>query len=86
MARQITETLREPALLPAEVNPAAFQAGTDADQLTGATVASLSLPGKTKEQMQHQGVFEQVADHIRREPVQSTRLLEAWIGSVEEMD
>jgi flagellar M-ring protein FliF len=46
----------------------------------------LTLPVKTKEQMQHQGVFEQVAEHIRREPVQSTRLLEAWIGSQEEME
>jgi flagellar M-ring protein FliF len=36
--------------------------------------------------MQHQGVFEQVADHIRREPVQSTRLLEAWIGATEDID
>jgi len=31
-------------------------------------------------------MFEQVAEHIRREPVQSTRLLEAWIGSTEEME
>jgi flagellar M-ring protein FliF len=86
MARQITETLREPALLPAEVNPAALETGTDVDQLSEMTVSALSLPVKTKEQMQHQGVFEQVADHIRREPVQSTRLLEAWIGSAEEID
>ena len=26
------------------------------------------------------GVFEQVTEHIRRDPQQSTRLLEAWIG------
>lgn len=36
--------------------------------------------------LQRQGVYEQVAEHIRREPVQSTRLLEAWIGSMEEAD
>ncbi len=35
---------------------------------------------------QRQGVFDQVAEHIRREPVQSTRLLEAWIGATEEED
>lgn len=34
----------------------------------------------TDKQKQHmQSVFEQVADHLRREPVQSTRLLQSWI-------
>jgi len=27
-----------------------------------------------------------VSEHIRREPAQSTRLLEAWIGSSEEAE
>jgi flagellar M-ring protein FliF len=31
-----------------------------------------------------QGIFEQVSEHIRREPAQSTRLIEAWIGTSEE--
>jgi flagellar M-ring protein FliF len=86
MARQITETLREPALLSAGGEVAAIGPGADADQMHGAMTTPLTLPMKTKEQMQHQGVFEQVAEHIRREPVQSTRLLEAWIGSAEEME
>jgi flagellar M-ring protein FliF len=86
MAKQIAEVLREPALLSAGVDTAALGMGTDSDQLGGVAVSPLTLPMKTKEQMQHQGVFEQVAEHIRREPVQSTRLLEAWIGSSEEMD
>ena len=30
-----------------------------------------------------EAVYEQVSEHIRREPAQSTRLLEAWIGSGE---
>jgi flagellar M-ring protein FliF len=83
MARQVVETLREPALL---------AAGPDGslelqhNQALMDDVEPLTLPGKTKEQVQHQGIFEQVAEHIRREPVQSTRLLEAWIGSSEEMD
>ena len=38
------------------------------------------------EQLERQGIFEHVAEHIRREPAQSTRLLEAWIGSVEEAE
>jgi flagellar M-ring protein FliF len=86
MARQIAETLREPAMLPAGAEVAMLEATHEVDPLQMAAVSPMTLPGKTKEMMQHQGVFEQVAEHIRREPVQSTRLLEAWIGSTEEMD
>jgi flagellar M-ring protein FliF len=42
------------------------------------------LPRKSKAQLEAQGIFEQVSEHIRREPAQSTRLLECWIGSTEE--
>ena len=34
-----------------------------------------------KDQKTGEAVYEQVAEHIRREPAQSTRLLEAWIGA-----
>jgi flagellar M-ring protein FliF len=51
-----------------------------------ATPITLPVRTRTKEQLQQQGIFDQVAEHIRKEPVQSTRLLEAWIGSQEEMD
>jgi len=84
MARQVVEALREPALLTAGEATAETQ---QVPALMGESVPDpFVLPGKTKEQMQHQGIFEQVAEHIRREPVQSTRLLEAWIGSSEEID
>jgi flagellar M-ring protein FliF len=84
MARQVIEALREPALL---AGGDGMLETTQAPTLSSeAVVDPFALPGKTKEQMQHQGIFEQVAEHIRREPVQSTRLLEAWIGSSEEMD
>jgi flagellar M-ring protein FliF len=81
MARQVIATLREPAALPAGTEVAALGAGAAVDPLEG---ASFSLPATTKEQAQAQGIFAQVAEHIRREPVQSTRLIEAWIGSSEE--
>lgn len=84
MARQVVEALREPALLAGGDSMPHLQ---QVQALMGESAADpFVLPGKTKEQMQHQGIFEQVAEHIRREPVQSTRLLEAWIGSSEEMD
>ncbi len=45
----------------------------------GAAEALLPRPGRTHQL--RQGIFEHVSEHIRREPAQSTRLLEAWIGS-----
>ena len=43
-------------------------------------------PRKSRAQLEAQGIFEHVSEHIRREPAQSTRLLEAWIGSSEEAE
>jgi flagellar M-ring protein FliF len=93
MARQVAATLKESALLPAAVGVAALGQTSEEqmapfDPLAGAMATPITLPvrTKTKEQLQQQGIFEQVAEHIRREPVQSTRLLEAWIGSQEETD
>jgi flagellar M-ring protein FliF len=33
------------------------------------------------ERLRAQGVFEQVAAHLKREPTQSSRLLQSWIHS-----
>jgi flagellar M-ring protein FliF len=38
--------------------------------------------GRTSAQI----VFERVSEHIRREPTQSTRLLESWIGGAEDQN
>ena len=90
VARQVTATLREPVLL---------QAGTEAfggermlapggDREHGMMAEPLpelaSVRALSKAQQQHQGIFDHVSEHIRREPTQSTRLLEAWIGTPEE--
>lgn len=85
MARQVVETLREPALLSSGADSPGMEVEQHHNLLAEAMDTPLSLPHKTKEQMQHQGVFEQVAEHIRREPVQSTRLIEAWIGNSEDL-
>jgi flagellar M-ring protein FliF len=90
--RQATEVLREPVLLPAGV-PSGVGATALADVENGpvmmerppleeADALALSF-AKSKEQLRQQAIFEQVAEHIRREPTQSTRLLEAWIGAEE---
>jgi flagellar M-ring protein FliF len=89
IARQVTETLSELLMMTANTERAALAAGPAEQQMIESHVPIMvSLPEvvRTKEQMQHRGIYEQVADHIRREPAQSTRLLEAWIGSGEEME
>ncbi|MDQ2835554.1 MAG: flagellar M-ring protein FliF [Acidobacteriota bacterium] len=91
VARQMTATLGEPMFL------AAGTAGAEAGFNDGFSVQEerklqsaneqeeVLLPRmRTKAQQLQHGIFEHVSDHIRREPGQSTRLIEAWIGSSEE--
>jgi flagellar M-ring protein FliF len=82
VASQMTATLREPMLLPAGASVAgAFE---ERDEMAAQNVPDqetfLPRPRSRTHQLQ-QGIFEHVSEHIRREPAQSTRLLEAWIGS-----
>jgi flagellar M-ring protein FliF len=84
VASQVTATLREPRLLAAGANTAgAFE---DREETTrNDPREEVLLPrAKSKTHQLQQGIFEYVSEHIRREPAQSTRLLEAWIGSLEE--
>jgi flagellar M-ring protein FliF len=86
LVSQVTTMLREPILLSAgagDVNalaelPEAAAAKEDERPRLAPSPNALGL--------QRNSIFDQVAEHIRREPAQSTRLLEAWIGSHEEMD
>lgn len=89
VAQQVNETLKESLFLTAGAEPRSLSvAGEPAmGQLHLAAQAEL-LPtsaGETPTAMRtrsvNRGMFDHVSDHIRREPVQSTRLLEAWIGS-----
>lgn len=96
VARQVTATLREPVLLSAGAKGTrAF--GDRQDQMLGAESewrpesrtedeSPIPVRVKSRAQQQQQGIFDHVSEHIRREPAQSTRLLEAWIGSPEESD
>jgi flagellar M-ring protein FliF len=87
VARQVTATLHEPALLTAGAKTAAVfeQRETEALRAENDTSEETFLPRpKNRTQQLQQGIFEHVSEHIRREPAQSTRLLEAWIGSSEE--
>ena len=81
----MTATLREPMLLAGESeNASAFEDRVIAE-IENAPADEMFLPRpKSKTHQLQQGIFEHVSEHIRREPAQSTRLLEAWIGSSEE--
>jgi flagellar M-ring protein FliF len=90
VASQVTATLREPMMLAAGSAPdtgigsgfGGLEERLSETQMDSAEHALLRP--KTKIQQLQQGIFEHVSEHIRREPAQSTRLLEAWIGSSEE--
>lgn len=91
VGKQVVVALREPLLLTAGGNAAAAL-DTQQERLLPAEPEwkrdeeedAVVLPVRSRAQRQQQGIFDYVSDHIRREPVQSTRLLEAWIGSTEE--
>jgi len=86
MVRQVTATLREPMLLTAGSKAPAALSDQPAPEwrLEDAAEETIPLPVRSRAQRQQQGIFDHVSEHIRREPVQSTRLLEAWIGSTED--
>jgi len=91
VGRQIAATLREPLLLAGGADASAGL-GNSQDRMLPADPAwrpdesedVLPFPVKSRAQRQQQGIFDHVSEHIRREPAQSTRLLEAWIGSTED--
>jgi flagellar M-ring protein FliF len=87
VARQVTATLQEPRLLAAgsPVAGGGFD-GQEELMLPPQEIAEeVLLPrSRNKTQQLQQGIFEHVSEHIRREPAQSTRLIEAWIGTNEE--
>ena len=89
IAKQVTANLRDPMLL--ERSSVAGIAGSTQSSAESLLTEEASASGerlasrvRTKKQQLQVGIFEHVSDHIRREPAQSTRLIEAWIGSAEE--
>jgi flagellar M-ring protein FliF len=72
--------------LPAEAgggDPAA--PGAPGERLTPGSHPSTQIPPipqiPTAEQTKQQEILEQVSDHLKREPAQSSRLLQSWIHS-----
>ena len=94
VAGQVVAILKDPALLSGgDERRLALEAESSDMGAVGAvgaageaSVAAGSAPSAAESQRRRklkagQAVFDQVAEHIRREPIDSTRLLEAWIGS-----
>src|ERR1700677_2722536 len=86
VARQVTATLREPVLLTAGAGTAGLEMQDERrfawPSPAGEEMAMTRVMSRATQQQQ--GIFDHVSEHIRREPAQSTRVLEAWIGASEE--
>jgi flagellar M-ring protein FliF len=84
LTKQMTATLGEPLLLASGTSPMSER--EEISEAQDGVDEEMYLPrAKNKTHQLQQGIFEHVSEHIRREPAQSTRLLEAWIGSSEEI-
>jgi flagellar M-ring protein FliF len=86
VARQVTATLREPVLLTGGASTAGLEMQDERrfapPDSNGEDIAISRMMSRATQQQQ--GIFDHVSEHIRREPAQSTRVLEAWIGASEE--
>ncbi len=87
--KQITTALKQPALLAAprsgQQDVAALASGaaglsTEVFMRTDAA----ALPGQSMAPRNAQTIFDHVTDYIKREPLQSKRLLESWMQAPEE--
>ncbi|MDE3106351.1 MAG: hypothetical protein KGK08_14365, partial [Acidobacteriota bacterium] len=90
---QIMATLREPVAIPAAESYAALPAPQQPVMVQPLPTAAPALAvesnapepfAQPRMRSSNRGVFDYVAEQVRREPAQSTRLLEAWIASGEE--
>lgn len=82
VAKQVAATLREPLRLGAGVSAAETMAMPAQDRLREEERDGVSWR-EARNARSTEGVFDRVTEHIRREPAQSKRLLEAWIAGDE---
>ena len=83
VAQQVNATLKEPLMLAAH-GEADYAIGVSEEQsggISGGEVGRFAPVGDARRDITDQGVFDRVSEHIRREPAQSTRLLESWIAA-----
>ncbi len=82
VAQQVNATLKEPLMLAAgrrQMSARSFWRRRVASQ--GSKPGDLIRSDAARRDISQQGVFDRVSEHIRRDPAQSKRLLESWIGA-----
>jgi flagellar M-ring protein FliF len=87
VARQLTARLTEPPLLKTASPSTPSIMGSNApwpDGLETGEQEDGPHPSWQRGRSSAQIIFDRVSEHIRKEPAQSTRLLESWIGSPED--
>ncbi|HEX4030216.1 MAG TPA: flagellar basal-body MS-ring/collar protein FliF [Terracidiphilus sp.] len=76
--RPALRSARTLAEQPAAVTP---ELAAGAAQAAAAALGSPGSPEVEAERLRSQAIFDQVAEHLKREPTQSSRLLQSWIHS-----
>ncbi len=90
VAGQVVATLREPLMIAANSSvPSLTMPHMEAAEVKSASqreqLTSPVAEPETRPRVRHEhAIFEQVSEHIRRQPEKSTRLLETWIGAQKE--
>lgn len=92
VAGQVVATLREPLQLATGASDEATEfrpAETDTAEIgstpQGKDAVPALVPAVTRPRLRHEhAIFEQVSEHIRQQPEKSTRLLETWIGELQD--
>lgn len=91
LAQQVSATMKEPLVLMEPSREPGLRKSGDQQQIplpvpTGLPDRSAMGIETSRAKAEQRGIYEHVTEHIRRDPVQSTRLLEAWIGPAEESE
>jgi len=83
VAQQVNATLKEPLMLAASRETGANGVLEAQSGIAGMEAQRFDPVGAARRDVSQQGVFDRVSEHIRRDPAQSKRLLESWIGAEE---
>ena len=91
LVQQVSATMKEPLLLMEPSRETGVRKSIEQKQIP--VPVAIGLPDRSalgieasRVKAEQRGIYEHVTEHIRRDPVQSTRLLEAWIGPAEESE
>ncbi len=91
LVQQVSATMKEPLLLMEPSREIGVRKSIEPQQIPLSVPAGLQDRSAmsieaSRVKAEQRGIYEHVTEHIRRDPVQSTRLLEAWIGPGEESE